>query len=252
MEETVNKNESYRPQAEEFPLKKQLLLFGVGWMGFKIIGAVLEIIFVLGFMISDPNVVIKDIFRDVAVTTALNSLAYAGILIAMIFISNVDFKKFKNSATKWQSYLAGILGFVAIYLFTIFYQTFLEVIGAIVKDNSNEETVVSVANAYPIISLIIVGFVAPICEELTYRVGLFGALSRKNKLMAYLVSISVFALIHFTLDPTNIVNELLNIPYYFFAGFILTYLYDRYGYAASVTTHILNNSFSQILRMILK
>lgn len=241
---------SYRPKEEEFPLKKQLLLFGLGWMGFKILGAVIEIIILIGFLISDPGITAKEVFSRAAISTAVNTSVYAILLAVMILFSNVDMKRFQNSFRTWKGFLAGLIGFAALFGFSVVYGNLLNIIGIGVSDNGNEEAVKGVVNAFPILSFFVIGLIAPVCEELTYRVGLFGCLSRKNKVLAYCIAPLVFALIHFSLDFSNIVNELLNLPYYLFAGFALTYLYDRFGLAGSLTAHVLNNCYSQIINLL--
>ena len=49
----------------------------------------------------------------------------------------------------------------------------------------------------------------------------------------------------------NLTNELLNMPLYLFAGFAFSFLYDKFGLAASFTSHALNNLVSIISTIIL-
>ncbi|MBP5694703.1 MAG: CPBP family intramembrane metalloprotease, partial [Bacilli bacterium] len=102
---------------------------------------------------------------------------------------------------------------------------------------------------YPITCLFIFGLIGPICEEITYRVGLFSLLKRKNRALAYLVTIAVFALIHFNFsnDPATLLNEIINLPYYMFAAFAFSFAFDKFGFAASATAHISNNLISLFL-----
>ena len=104
-------------------------------------------------------------------------------------------------------------------------------------------TLRSFITIYPFISLIFLGVIGPICEELTYRVGLFSVL-KKPKWLAYVIGTLVFALAHFSFTSTNIINELVNLPVYIVSGFALCLAYDKFGLAASLTAHTVNNIYS--------
>jgi membrane protease YdiL (CAAX protease family) len=96
----------------------------------------------------------------------------------------------------------------------------------------------------PIISLITFGFLGPIVEEWTYRLGLFQYLKGRSKWLAYLVTLTIFGLIHFDFSTTNLTNELFNLPIYLVAGAWFCFLYDRFGLKVAMATHIFNNLLS--------
>ena len=110
-------------------------------------------------------------------------------------------------------------------------------------DNTNQSEAIKIANNYPIIAFFILALLGPICEELTYRVGLYSFLRRINKWMALGVTALVFAFIHFSFDG-DMVNELISLPSYIVSGLILTYAYEHRGPACSMTAHILYNIFA--------
>ena len=83
--------------------------------------------------------------------------------------------------------------------------------------NDNENAIDSITNAYPLLSLLVFGIMGPVVEEFTYRVGLFSFIRRFNRPAAYIITIAIFALIHFNFQSTNIVNELINLPSYIVA-----------------------------------
>ena len=117
--------------------------------------------------------------------------------------------------------------------------------------NENEEGLRSFIVIYPWMSLFILGFVGPICEELTYRVGLFGLLKRW-KWLAYIVSALVFAFMHFSFDAEGdaMIVELINLPMYIFSGVMFALAYDKFGLSASLTAHIVNNVFAVSMTLI--
>jgi len=116
-------------------------------------------------------------------------------------------------------------------------------------DNANQETAVQVAKNYPLIAFIVMGFLGPICEELTYRVGLYSFFRRINKYLAFAVTMVVFAFIHFDFTATNMANELWALPSYLISGGLLTLAYEHRGPACSMTAHIAYNVFAFCLML---
>ena len=112
--------------------------------------------------------------------------------------------------------------------------------------NANEDIAEQMIKQYPVICFFILGFIGPICEELTYRFGLFGLLKKKNRILAYIVSALVFGIIHFDFTGDLIV-ELLNLPTYIICGALFGLAYDLCGFEASLTAHITNNLYAVIL-----
>ena len=132
-------------------------------------------------------------------------------------------------------------------MFNLFYNLILSLAGVSIADNANESSLNSIVTAFPMASLLFFAFIGPVCEELTYRVGLFSLTKRVNRIFAYIVTIIVFTLIHFDFTSKTMVNELLNIPFYAFAAFVFTFLYEKFGLASSVSAHITNNLFSLLV-----
>ena len=229
------------------PPIKQLIVFLVGWIGFRIVATSIQLSILLfgeagGF---DG----KEILYQNSTSMIINSLCYIGLLIALVLIINTNIIKLLKSFAHWQSYLAGAIAFLAIYAFSISYGIFVDtlkasgIINTPVSDNANQTAIVSLEQQYPFTCLIVFGLIGPICEELTYRVGFFSLLKRKNKVWAYIASIALFAFIHFNLstNTTTLINEIINLPYYMFAGFAFAFVFDKFGFAGSVTAHAINN-----------
>lgn len=247
MSELNTKNSNIERNEEQFPVKKQILLFGLGWLGFQVVASIIQIIVFISFSSVNSGITAKEVFSRLDVSMLVNSLSYIFLLAGMLFLSNVDLKKLLPSFKRYQSIIAGIVCFLVIMAFAFAYNFFLDLIKVNISDNVNETGIKDITEVYPVLCVFIFGIIGPICEELTYRVGLFSAIKRKSTVYAYVVTIIVFTLIHFNLDMDNIVNELLNIPFYAFAAFALSYTYDKYGFAGSVTAHLLNNLFSLVL-----
>ena len=232
---------------EMYPPRKQLLLFLIGWIGFQIFATTLQIIVLVFAKIYWGAG--EEILQKYSMSMLINGVAYLGLLFALVLISQRDILKLLKSFKHYQSFIAGAVCLIAMFAFNFLYSTFLNIIKVTSSDNANESSLQSLQDVYPLTCLIIFGIVGPICEELTYRVGLFSLLKRKNKVVAYVVTILVFAFIHFnfSLDAKTLLNEFLNLPYYMFAAAAFSFTYDKFGFAGSVTAHISNNLISLFL-----
>lgn len=233
---------------------KHVALFLTGWIGFQIIAAILQIFIamILGGTSS---------FNNPSINMILNCGSYGVLitcLLAIFGFTNLGslIKRFKYLRT----YIAAAVCVFSIITFNNIYSIILNFIKTPVVDNVNETNVVSLTTMYPLASVIFFGIIGPICEELTYRVGLFSLCSKKSRILAYIITMVVFAFIHFNFDAlltkninsALVVNELLNLPYYMFAGFAFAFTYDHYGFEASVTAHIANNLMSLLVSIFSK
>ena len=243
------------PKKERFgspmlPAVKQLIIFGVGWIGFKILAYTIQVALIIFAKARgwDAN----ELLTQFSTSMIINSVCYIGLLIALLLIANTDLVKILKSFAQWQSYLAGVICLLSIFAFNFLYGNTIEILksaGIInipVGNNVNEASLQSLQDVYPFTCLVVFGLIGPICEELTYRVGLFSLLKRRNRAAAYWITIVVFALIHFNFSTNSVtlLNELLNLPYYMFAAFAFSFTFDKFGFAGSVTAHILNNLIS--------
>ena len=118
--------------------------------------------------------------------------------------------------------------------------------------NDNQTAAVSIVNNYPIFAFFILCLMGPICEEMTYRMGLFSFLKRINIILAFVLSALVFAFIHFNPESSNIIDELWALPSYIVPGVILAVAYYHRGPACSMTAHILYNLMSFLMILLVK
>ena len=240
--------------AAVYPWWKQILFFVTGWLFFNIVAY--PIAFLLGALGYGSGAFI-------------NYTVYLVTFTAMIFVIWNDFHPLFKSFKSWKPYVFGIAGYILLLILEngwgIISTIIFSLLNIAKSTNANEAAVQQVVQTYPFMSLIIFGIIGPICEELTYRVGLFSLTRRVNIVLAYFVSIGVFALIHFDqksviniiLDPSqdnlvDLIVELLNLPAYLMAGAVFTFLYHKWGFAASLTAHVTNNSIINILAIISK
>lgn len=270
----INDNkESTLKESQSLPLWKMIVLFFTGWYGLKILAKFFNFIVLLcnevpfwdafNFTI-DSNQITLEIYNILSrndISMLVNSVCYGTLMIILFIIIAKDGKKiiksFKIDNFFWVGLggLFAILAFNRLYNFAVsrFYQ---------IGDNANEQAIDSVVSEFPILSVFIFGIVGPLCEEITYRIGLFNSLKRKTTpIVTYILTALIFGLIHFNFDAlalfiangesATLINELLNLPIYIFAGLTFSYIYDKYGFAASFTAHTLNNLLSIVLQILL-
>ncbi len=215
------------------PVKIQLFNFLIGFIGLNIIVVIFTVIL--------SSLYSKD---EVLAMALINSLSYLATFLALLFLNfRSGIKEFFISHFKDKSsYFYGVIGGIIIILVGYI----LSLIASIPFPNDtsgNQVAAVNMVNRLPLISIIVLGIMGPIVEELAYRVGLFNLLCRTKIWIAYLLEAVFFALLHFDFTG-NILLELINLPSYLFAGLALSYIYKKYGLGASITAHVINNVFS--------
>ena len=245
---------NYEPQTSRYgskmlPPLKQITIFFCGWLGFRLFAYFLELLIII-FGGSNS----KEILSSLNTSMLINSSAYLVLLVAIVLICNVDILKILRSFKRLPPYLMGIVCLITIYAFNFVYGLFLSILPLETGDNANEATLGLLSQAYPIASYLIFGIIGPICEEFTYRVGLFSYFRRKSKAVAYIVTAIVFSLIHFnfSLNGAVLLNEVLNLPFYIFAALAFSFVFDKFGLAGSLTAHILNNILSLSLISVIR
>ena len=238
------------PPFKRFPIIKdwlyRLILFVVGLLGLDLIGTIIILILVA----INPEYLKEESAIYVQGNMIVNSIRYS--IIILIFAAlllprlGVIFKKFKN----WKTDLIGVgMGAAVLltgFLYNLIIQQFINP-----GVNDNQALAVQMIKNFPVISFIVLGIFGPVSEEITYRYGLFEFVGKKNKILAYIVTILVFSLIHFNFQG-NMTVELLNLPSYVIAGFLLTFTYHKFGFNASVIAHIVNNLYAVVEAIVSK
>lgn len=254
LEENQNANQTNAIDIEQLPPYAKhpnfkdwlfrLTLFLIGFLGLDILTIILQLIFNVIF----PEWFVKDSPTQIVGLSTLNAVRYVFLTIGLIALLLPRLKIIINKFKSFKTILLGIgfgialIGITRVYSLVI--SDFVEL-----EINANEEAAESMIFAYPFLSIIVLGILGPVCEEVTYRYGLFGLFNKKAKILAYIITPLVFALIHFDFTG-NLLIELVNMPSYIIAGILLCYVYDKYGFGASVIAHIANNLFAIITILI--
>lgn len=227
-------------------------LFLIGFFVFNIIGFLISFIFsayATGAFGANKTAA-NNFLNDVRIDMFVNTISYCAIFVILLFAARTSIPQLIKSFVMKNGYIAGLVGMAAIYLFGVLYGLLLDVLKIGITSNTNQQSLDSVVKLFPVISLIVFAIIGPICEELTYRVGLFSFLHHRSRVLAYVLTIVIFSFIHFTVTSFEaLLNEVLNLPFYAFTAFVLCYLYEHYGFAASTFTHVLNNTLSILIEV---
>ena len=217
------------------PIYKELVLFAFGIILLNIVSEVMLLL--LANQITDK----------VALSALINGVRYSVVAIAMGCLLIGSYKKLANSFNKWLPYVVGVSAGFLLLGFNIAYSMIVNLFIE-TTPSQNQETANDMVRAYPLLSTILLVFIGPAVEELTYRVGLFSFLSRIHKVLAYAVTIVIFALIHFKFNATGdeMINELIHLPVYMVSGAVLCVLYDTMGLSCSLSAHMMNNLISTL------
>ena len=230
---------------------KHLVLFGIGWIGLQTFAAIIQLIYLLAYGPFESIEAQMEFLNLPDIGMPINSISYVLVFVALCLVLWKEITKLFKSFKNWKPYVAAAACFGAMMLFNFIYPLILKTAGVEFGNNQNESGLQEITQNYKFLSLLIFALIGPICEEITYRVGLFSFFKRINKWLAYGATILVFTLIHFGFGADDLINELINIPFYLIAAFGFTFIYDNFGFAASLTAHITNNFISLTFAAIL-
>lgn len=224
---------------------KSIILFVVGLIILNLLAALFQVI----------SAATNNLYflNNIQYSAAINFSVYAILLGVFVIILNKDIvtylKQFKNKMHWLEGLGFGFFLMIVSSAVTIIFRLFDQSTGS----NANEQGVDAITTSYPILSLLIFGIVGPICEELTYRAGLFTAIKKYNRVLAYIGTAVIFGLIHFdftSFGKPSLISELINIPSYIVSGLLLCYFYDYKGIGASTIAHITNNFIAILVQII--
>lgn len=218
------------------PWYRELMLFLFGFLGLTLFSIIYTLLF-------------KSTYEeDQALGNMLiNNLSYLSIFIVLLVVMfpyyRSLFKSFKNPfAYMW----AGI-GIGALLAFSFTYNIIIQFLFPDIGEGGNQSAVSNMVVNYPLISLLVIGIIGPICEELTYRVGFFTLLRRVHPALTYVGTAILFGFIHFDFTSADLTTEFVYLINYIFAGVCFSFVYEKGGFPASTLAHVSNNVLSVLI-----
>lgn len=230
----------------EYPIshQKSLLLFLSGWLGLTLLSFVFFFLFWAFGMVLVGQEQISFFLQTNAFLSTVNFLVYLTLFIFALVTTYRGWIIWLREIITYTRWVKGIgYGFLVIItgaLLGILY----DVLGIQTTDNVNQETINTLVLELPILSFITFTLLGPIVEEFTYRIGLFTYVAKRQRWLAYLVTLTLFGFIHFNFLSPDLLNELINLPFYLIAGFLFCYIYEKEGFWVVTLAHITNNLIS--------
>lgn len=235
----ISGGQNKKHQPEKIPSKLSLIFFITG---FAYVGlAVINIIWVL--LLSPFN------FDEMTGNLVLECLIYLTLFVILGYILFKCRRYFISEISNPKNYLFGLICGVLIIaveygitsITNLFYEPEL---------NANQDAINLLTKNYPTIMIFITVIIGPFCEELTYRVGLYNLLSKKNEILGYIISAFIFAFVHIRFEDTTFLAEITAFPVYLAISFLLNSTYKKYGLAGSYVAHAFINLVSIIMVLI--
>ena len=218
--------------------------------GEKIAGTILFAVYlvVLPF-VTDPLFRFVGRLLDTTVSETVQNIIYYYVLFAVTLIV---FHKFIARTSRNFADNLGVacrnmlLGLIALYgLNELVYRLSSLVISN--RTNLNDTTISAQIQDAPRVTLLIIVFLAPFIEEVLFRGLVFGNLKSKSRVVAYLVSCLLFALLHvwqFAVVQQDITYFLLMVQY-LVPGAVLAWAYESSGTLwTSIGLHAVANALS--------
>jgi len=251
------------------PWYLQITYFAIGIGVLQILGFIIAAICLMAYRMQNPGITPEELAKWASSPIPnfiVNGTSQLIVFIAfgLLFGLRKKFKILFASFKDWKGYVAGIVGGLALIGITTLYNILIGVLfrAAGMPDpgvNQNETAIRAMVQALPVLSVIVFGLMGPFCEEVTYRIGLFGFSSRLGKALGYILSALVFGMVHFNWSAlfspelrSSLPTEFAALPSYIGSGLALAFLYDRFGLSASYTAHALNNTISVVTTMLAK
>lgn len=174
------------------------------------------------------------------ISLGLNLASDALCLTAIAFIGWKYLPKLLNSF-KDKKFLLGIPLGLAMFIISTQLSSFAyDLTGGAINGNSEalDEMMATSWGSMILFTVIL----APIIEEIIYRVGIFTFLKRIHPAVAYIGVGLIFGMIHMHnfFDPV----EWAYFPGYAFGGIALSFVYDKFGFAGSMMAHMTNNGIA--------
>lgn len=181
----------------------------------------------------------------------VENLIYYYVLFAVTvvifhgFLGRTTRNFFDRFAFSGKTVLVGLIGFYG--LNELVYRLVNLVITS--RTNLNDTTISAQIDDAPRSTLLIIIFLAPFVEEVLFRGLVFGNLRNKSRLLAYVVSCALFALLHvwqFAVVHQDVTYFLLCVQY-LVPGLVLAWAYEHSGTLwSSIAVHAVVNALSAL------
>lgn len=220
------------------------MLKGFGVILFYLIATAIpqEVLSLFGINYINLNITLKSLyllFYEIAIT----------IIIIYVYRSDVipNFKEFiKNNITYFKKYIK--YWFIMLGLMVLSNLIIINFTSSNVAEN--QETIIETLKFAPLYTFIVTVFVAPILEELVFRVS-FRKIFAHTKLLFIISSGLIFGAMHVIGSFSELIDLLFIIPYSI-PGFIFAYIYTKSNnICVPISIHFIHNGIMMCLNILL-
>lgn len=240
----------------------EIVFFCIGYVGFQILGLIVALATQIAYGSSHTSEELKAFIKTPEYSLIITPTVY---FLTFIIIAFVLWKNWKQIGQSFLTVLvligvaAVIANYVGSILNSIIVTSIFNGLGMKLPEGtgSNQSTINDMVRTNPTLVFFVICLIAPFCEEIAYRVGLFNFATRFGKIIGYFITIAFFASIHLNWEllfsrPSTAEEiakfqlEIISIPSYILGGLVLTLAYDFGGFGASLSAHCIINLISFI------
>lgn len=222
------------------------------------------LVVIVGFgcqtILSSIIVISTLVVQGVDITVALNpanidpfytslafNIATTCAIVGIFIVLRRYFRPLMVSIKHYKNLLFGLIIAVLVVGFNFLYE---DVIFAGYVNNENTSLLMEQLKSSPVLFICGTVILAPLYEELLFRVAGFSFFSKINKPLAYILTTLLFAIFHLNFGAANITAELISLPSYLVVGAGLAFAYDKFGFWGSTLVHLLNNLTAGIIAIV--
>lgn len=231
MEKKKNKN-----------LRNMFIGFGVIMLYLIASALPYDFIRLFGINYNDLNFIVKQIYLI---------LYEAGLTLIIVYIYRKDFiPNFKDFKKNVSMYLKKYFKYWILMLGLMILSNMIITMFTTTMTSKNQQSIVDTLKDAPIYIFIITVFVAPILEELVFRLSFRKIFAHTNILFIFFSGL-LFGSMHVLGSLENLIDLLFIIPYSI-PGFIFAYLYTKSkNIFVPISLHIIHNGVMMLLQLAL-
>ena len=227
---------------KNFELKNMFIGFGVIFLYLIASALPYDFISLFGINYNNLNNIIKQIYLI---------LYEVGLTLIIVYIYKKDFiPNFKDFIKNITKYLKKYFKYWILMLGLMVLSNMIITMFTTTQTSQNQQTIIDLLGEFPIYTLMITVIVAPILEELVFRLSFRKIFAHTNLLFIFFSGL-FFGGMHVLGSLENLIDLLFIIPYSI-PGFIFAYLYTKSkNIFVPISLHLLHNSIMMLLQITL-
>lgn len=227
---------------KNFELKNMFIGFGVLFLYFIASSLPYDFISLFGINYNNLNIITKQIYL----------ISYEVVLtLIIVYIYKKDFiPNFKDFIKNNINYFKKYIKYWFLMLGLMIFSNAIITMFTTTMVSNNQQTIIDTLSQAPIYTFIITVFIAPILEELVFRLSFRKIFAHTNLLFIFSSGL-IFGSMHVLSTLENLVDLLFIIPYSI-PGFVFAYLYTKTkNICVPISLHFIHNGIMMSLQILL-